>query len=47
MGKLWKDEKGKTVLKVFMEIVSESNGKLNKLQVIKKENFTINLCKNG
>ena len=47
MGKLLKDEKGKTVLNAFIEIVNESNGKPNKLQVIKKENFTINLSKNG
>ena len=30
-----------------MEIVNESNCKQNKLWLIKEENFTINLCKNG
>ena len=41
-----KDKKGKTTLNAFIEIVNESNRKPNKL-LIKKENFTINLCKNG
>ena len=39
--------KGKTVLNYFIEIVNESNRKLNKLWVDQGRNFTINLCKNG
>ena len=39
--------KGKTVLNYFIEIVNESNRKLNKLWVDQGKNFTINLCKNG
>ena len=42
-----KDKKGKTVLNYFIEIVNESNRKLNKLWVDQGKNFTINLCKNG
>ena len=42
-----KDKKGKTVLNYFIEIVNESNRKLNKLWVDQGRNFTINLCKNG
>ena len=38
---------GKTVLNAFIEIVNESHRKPNKLWMIKEENFTINLCKNG
>ena len=41
-----KDKKGKTVLNIFNEIVNESNCKQN-YGLIKEENFTINLCKNG
>ena len=41
-----KDKKGKTVLNIFNEIVNESNCKPN-YGLIKEENFTINLCKNG
>ena len=42
-----KDKKGKTVLNYFIEIVNESNRKLNKLWVDQGRNFRINLCKNG
>ena len=41
-----KDIKGKTVLNSFIEIVSESNCKLNRVWV-HQESFTINLCING
>ena len=41
------DKKAKTVLNAFMEIVNESNCKQSKLWLIKEENFTINVCKNG
>ena len=41
------DKQAKTVLNAFMEIVNESNCKQNKLWLIKEENFTINVCKNG
>ena len=44
--KLLKDEKGKTVLNAFIEIVNESNRKSNKLWVDQEENFTIKLSKN-
>ena len=40
-------KKSKTVLNSFIEIVNETNRKLKKLWVIKKENFPVNLCKNG
>ena len=39
-----KDKKAKTVLNSFIETLNESN--LN-YALIKEENFTINLCKNG
>ena len=42
-----KDKKGKTVLNYFIEIVNESNYKLNKLWIDQGRNFRINLCKNG
>ena len=43
-----KTKKAKTVLNAFIKIVNESNHKPNKLYgLIKEENFTINLCKNG
>ena len=45
-----KDKKAKTVLHSFIEIVSESNRKPNKLisyRLMKEENVTIDLCKNG
>ena len=42
-----KDKKGKTVLNYVIEIVNESNRKLNKLWVDQGRNFRINLCKNG
>ena len=45
-GKPLEDEKGKTVLNAFIEIVNESNRKSNKLWVDQEENFTINLSKN-
>ena len=45
--KLLKDEKCKTVLNAFFEIVNESNRKSNKLWVDQEVNFTINLTKNG
>ena len=40
------DEKGKTVF-ALIEILIASNRKLKKYGLIKEENFTINLCKNG
>ena len=42
-----KDKKGKAVLNAFMEIVI--NLTINQINhgLIKEENFTINLCKNG
>ena len=40
------DQKGKTVF-ALIEILNESNRKLKKYGLIKEENFTINLCKNG
>ena len=40
------DEKGKTVF-ALIEILNASNRKLKKYGLIKEENFTINLCKNG
>ena len=45
--KPWK--KGKTVLNAFIETVNDSNRKPNKLwvELIKEENFTIKLWKNG
>ena len=42
-----KDKKVKTVLNVSIEIVNESNRKQITYGLIKEENFTINLCKNG
>ena len=42
-----KVKKCKTAHIAFIEIVNESNHKPNKLRLIKEENFTINLCKNG
>ena len=46
-GKPSKDEKGKTVLTAFIEIVNESNRKPNKLRIDQEENFTISVSKNG
>ena len=45
--KLLKDKKGKTVLNAFIEIVNESIRNQINHGLIKEENFTINLCKNG
>ena len=42
-----KDKKGNTVFNTFIEIVNDSNLKLNKLRLIKEDNFTINLNKNN
>ena len=42
-----KERKGKTVLNAFIEIVNESNRKPNNYELLKEENFIINLCKNG
>ena len=42
-----KERKGKTVLNAFIEIVNESNRKANNYELLKEENFIINLCKNG
>ena len=42
-----KDKKGKTVLNALIEIVNESNRRPINYGLIKEENFTINLCKNG
>ena len=44
--KLLKD-KGKTVLNAFHKIVNESTVNQINYRLIKEENFTINLCKNG
>ena len=44
--KLLKD-KGKTVLNAFHKIVNESIVNQINYGLIKEENFTINLCKNG
>ena len=44
---LWTAKNGKTVLNAFIEILNESNRKPNKLWVDQKENFRINLRKNG
>ena len=44
--KLLKD-KGKTVLNAFHKIVNESIVNQINYELIKEENFTINLCKNG
>ena len=43
-----KDRKDKTVLNAFIEIVNEFN-RVNQIiyGLIKEENFTIDLCKNG
>ena len=45
--KLLKDKKCKAVLNAITERVNESSLKPNKLRLIKKENFTIDLSKNG
>ena len=42
-----KERKGKTVLNAFIEIVNETNRKPNNYELLKEENFIINLCKNG
>ena len=42
-----KDEKSKTFLDAFIEIVNESNRKPNKSVLIKEEKFKRNLCKTG
>ena len=42
-----KDKKRKAVFNATIKIVNEYNRKPNKLGLIKEENFTINLCKNG
>ena len=42
-----KDKKGKAVFNATIKIVNECNRKPNKLGLIKEDNFTINLCKNG
>ena len=46
MGPL-KDKTGKAILKVFIQKVNESNRKQKNYGLIKKENFSIKLCKNG
>ena len=42
-------KKGKTVLNAFIETVNESMNQTNQINygLIKEENFTINICKNG
>ena len=42
-----KDEKDKTVLNAFIEIINDSNRNEINYGVVKEENFTINLCANG
>ena len=44
-----KVKKGKTVLNAFIETVNESMNQTNQINygLIKEENFTINICKNG
>ena len=46
MGPL-KDKTGKAILKVFIQKVNESNRKQKNYGLIKKEKFSIKLCKNG
>ena len=41
------DKEGKAVLNTFIKVVNESNRKPINYELIKKGNFTINLCKNG
>ena len=42
-----KDKEGKTAINTFIKVVNESSHKPISYELIKKENFTINLCKNG
>ena len=42
-----KNEKGKTVLNAFMEIINDLIANQINYGLIKEENFTINSCKNG
>ena len=42
-----KDTKGKAAINAFIEIVNESNHKPKKVWLVKEENFTINLRRNG
>ena len=44
---LLKIKKGKTVLNALIEIINDSNHKLNKLWIDQGREFTINLSKNG
>ena len=46
-GKPLKNEKGKTVLNAFMEIINDLIANQINYGLIKEENFTINSCKDG